>query len=476
MEIAKKKNFFSTLSNMDMTKGNLFLKLILFALPFALASMMQLLYTTIDLVSVRFGDSPDSAAAISANGALINLIIVLFNNIALGANVTLASAKGANEKDKAQKTLHTATLFAAIAGIGVAIIGFFVAPQLLILMDTEPHLIEKASAYLRVYFLGMPFVMLFNYLSQMLRASGDSQSPFLILFIAGLTNVAFDSLFVFVFHLGVIGVAVATIIAQALSCVLAILVFKFKRDSYVRFRFKELRIDGQILKEILRIGIPAGLQGFFFSLPNVFIQAKLYTIDPGNVALENGAIAASNIESYLFAGIDAISMAVMSFTAANFGAKLGKNIKKVYGFGLIWGFIYYLFCLIIVLSLSSQLLLLFVEEEASIEAGQQRLFIMASMYFLNAVMGITAGVLRGVKHSAIPMWSTLIWCTAFRIIYLLTLFDYVPFFHTLAWLYALFPITWGLSALSNLFAFFMIVPKECKKLDQERESSLQLEA
>ena len=462
----KRRRFFS-FRNIDMTNGNLFGKMALFALPLALATMMQLLYTTIDLISVRFGESESAAASISANGALINLIVVLFNNIALGSNVLLASAKGAGDEKKANSVLHTSLVFSLFAGVAVGLIGFFVAPLLLQVMNTSEHLIDNATDYLRIYFLGLPFLMVYNYCAQMLRAQGDSRSPFLILFLAGLINVGFDSLFVFLFHMGVSGVGFATIIAEAVSAVLAILIFRFKKDSFVRLNFKALRIESETLKEIIKIGLPAGLQGVFFSLPNVFIQAKLYTIDPNNDMLENGAIAASNVESYIFAGIDAIGMATMSFTAQNCGAKKAKNLKRVYFFGLSWGLIYYAIAFSIVLLFGRNILNLFVEQEGSKDAGMERLMVMASFYFLNAFMGVSAGSLRGMKHSTYPMVVTLLTCTVFRIVYLETLFTYVPFFHTITWLYALFPISWGMASIANIGAIIHYLPKEMRRLEAE---------
>lgn len=463
----KKKGFFDNLTHMDMTRGRLFWKLALFALPLALTTMMQLLYTTVDLISVRFGDSVDSAAAISANGALINLIVVLFSNIAVGSNVVLASAKGAEDHEKAQKTLHTSIIFAVIAGIFVAIVGFFVAPMLLEVMNTEEHLLGKATEYLKIYFCGLPFLMVYNYCAQMLRAQGDARAPFLILFISGVVNVCFDFMFVYAFKMGVSGVAVATIISEAVSAFLGIMTFLFNKKSYVRLRIKELRISTSVLNEVLKVGIPAGLQGFFFSLPNVFIQSSLYSIDPGNVDLENGAIASGNIENYLYAGIDAIGMATMSFCAQNFGAKKGSNIKKIMLYGLIWGVIFSLLGLVVCLLFHRPLLHLFVESDSSIDAGKERLFLMAYFYPLNALMNISAGTLRGCKYSTYPMVNTLITCTLFRIAYLQSLFVYVPFFHTLTWLYALFPITWGLAATVNIVGILIFLPKTIKYLDKK---------
>ena len=282
----------------DMTGGNLFAKIILLAIPAMLATMMQLLYTTIDLATVSAGDGAESMGAIASNTALINLIIVVFTGTALGANVVLSEAKGAGNKEKAHKVVHSSLLFALISGIFVGVLGFFISDNLLELMGTESHYLAKATLYLKIYFCGLPFLMIFNYAAQLLRAQGDSLSQFIALTISGLINVGFDLLFVFPLHMGVAGVALATIIAEAISAFICVLFLIKGKKNYVNLSLKKLRIDSATILEVLKIGLPAGLQGFFFSLPNVFIQSSLYTIDPGNVNLENGATASGNIEGY----------------------------------------------------------------------------------------------------------------------------------------------------------------------------------
>ena len=308
----------------DMTTGNLFAKIILLAIPAMLATMAQLLYTTIDLATVSAGDGAESMGAIASNTALINLIIVVFTGTSLGANVIL--------KEKASNVLNSSMLFALISGIFVGVLGFFISDNLLELMGTEEHYFAKAALYLRIYFCGLPFLMLFNYAAQLLRAQGDSRSPFLALVISGLVNVGFDFLFVFPMHMGVAGVALATIIAEAISALICILFLIFSKKNYVNLSLKKLKIHSELL-EVLKIGLPAGLQGFFFSLPNVFIQSSLYTIDPGNVNLENGATASGNVEGYFYAICDAIAVSTMTFIAANIGAKKKENIKKCAFYG-----------------------------------------------------------------------------------------------------------------------------------------------
>ena len=456
--------------NQDMTTGNFFWKIILFALPALFTQVMQLLYVTIDLTSVHYGDSAESMGAIASNSALINLIVIVFAGTSLGANVLISETKGANNRDKAEKVLHTSILFSLITGVLVGVLGFFISDDLLVLMGTEEKYIEKASLYLKIYFGGLPFLMIYNYAAQILRGQGDSRSPFIALAVAGVLNVGFDLLFVFPLHMGVAGVALATIISEAVSAFISMFYLIKGKSNYVSFSFKKLRFDSDSLVELLRIGLPAGLQGFFFSLPNVFIQASLYTIDPGNVNLENGANASGNIEGYFYACCDAVAVSTMTFIAANVGAKKKDNIPKCILCGAIWGTIFCVLIAIVTLTLYRPLLSLFVSNEVSIQAGKERLFLVGLFYFLDFTMAFSAAVMRGLKHSVYPMITTLLTCTVLRIVLILTVFP-LDYFHTVIWLYALFPITWVVATISNGIALIYYLPRDLKKI----ENSLKLE-
>ena len=457
------KQLFAKRTPRDMTSGNLFIKMIIFAIPMMLTTMMQLLYVTIDLTTVHYGDSAESMGAIASNNPLINLIVIVFAGVSLGANVLLSEAKGANNHEKAEKVLHTSLLFAVFSGIFVGVIGFFISDDLLKLMGTEDYYFSKAALYLKIYFCGLPFLMVYNYSAQLLRAQGDSVSPFVALMIAGLINVGFDCLFVFPLHMGVAGVALATIIAEAISASICVFILIKGKNNYVGLSFKKLKVDWQILKEVLKIGLPAGLQGFFFSLPNVFIQSSLYTIDPGNADLVNGATASGNIEGYFYAGIDSISVATMTFIAANVGALNKDNIKKCILYGLIWGAIVCSIVALIVAFLHRPLLSLFVDKEESIQAGYTRMSLLGYFYILNFTMNISAAILRGLKHSTYPMITTLLTCTVLRIVLILTVFP-LETFHTVFWLYALFPITWVIATTSNLIAISVFLPKDLRRV------------
>ncbi len=451
-----------------MTSGNLFSKIILFAIPAMLTTMMQLFYVTIDLTTVHYGDSAESMGAIASNNALINLIVIVFAGVSLGANVILSEAKGAGEHEKAEKILHTSLVFAIFSGFFVGLLGFFISDDLLRLMGTEAHYMEKAALYLKIYFCGLPFLMIYNYTAQLLRGQGDSQSPFLALVAAGLLNIGFDCLFVFPLHMGVAGVALATIIAEAVSASICTIILIKGKNNYVSLSFKKLKIDLPSLKELLRVGLPAGLQGFFFSLPNVFIQSSLYKIDPGNVHLENGATASSNLEGYFYAACDAVAVSTMTFIAANVGAKNKENIKKCILYGLIWGSLFCVLIALVVLFLHNQLLSLFVDNEESLQAGYTRMALMGYLYFFDFTMAFSAAVLRGLKRSTYPMVTTLLSCTVLRIILILTVFP-MDMFRTVFWLYALYPITWVLATISNVIALLFVIPRQFKALEESDE-------
>lgn len=473
MEQTKKGRF--SLSRMDMTSGNLFLKILLFSLPLGLTTVLQLLYTSVDLITVSQGESDVAAASIGATNALINLIVIVFQATSLGSNTLLAQAKGANDHERAEKILHTSVLLSLVFGVFVAVVGFFLAPYMLVWMGTEEHYISNATTYLEIYFIGLPALMVYNYCAQMLRAEGDATTPFLALFVSGLTNVALDCLFVFSFHMGVAGVAYATIIAEGVSALVVVLGFILNKKSYVRLSWKKLRPDWGILGEILRIGIPAGLQRFFFAMPNIFVQSALYTIDPGNEDLETGAIMAGNIEGYVYAMIEGLTLSCLSFTAQNYGAKKSENIKKVLIYAEIWGLIYCALAALVIGVFSEPLLRLLVNTDEAVASGQERLYIMIFPYALNSIFQISAGSMRGQKHSVYPMITVMMCSTVVRIIYIYALFYQFEYFQTVGWLYFLYPLSWGLNTVCNLIGCAIIIPKTVRLLNKEKEASLQVE-
>ena len=466
---------------LDLTTGNLFIKTFKFVIPLMMTTIFQLLYTTIDLWTVsKYGGGPLSMSAVGSNGALINLILTVLVSMSTGANVVISIAKGENNKEKAERILHTAFVVALIGGIIFAFLGFFLSPLLLRVMDTPVSIISKATDYLRIYFIGVPFLMIYNMGSQMLRALGDSKRPFYILVISGIINVLFDLLFVIVFKMDVKGVALATILSEAISGVLVLLYFKTNKDGFVRLSFKKLGIHKKEFNDILRVGLPAGLQGLAFSIPNVLIQSSLYTITNysinGNLIsveeIVSGASASSQIEGYVFAMIDAFAVGIVSLAGQNFGARKKENIKKTYWYSVIWMLVFWLFSASLCILMPYTFLKIFIKDSNDIVvdnallAGRERLYIMSLTYFLDGWMDINGCFLRGVKRSTPPAILTLIGCSGTRILFLTTIFK-LDFFHTIFWLYAAFPISWILVNIVYIFLVPHLLRKDFKKWDKE---------
>lgn len=476
-----RKFFTKRNTQMDLTSGNLFFKFFIFFIPLAFTTILQLLYTTMDLWTVReFGGGTLSMTAVGSNTALINLIVTVFVNMSMGANVAISQAKGAGDKDKTEKVLHTSLILALISGIFVGIVGFFLSGVLLKVMNTPASIIDMATDYLKIYFVGLPFLMVYNYGSQILRALGDSTKPLLVLLIAGVINVSFDIIFVKVCQLDVIGVALGTVCAEATAAIATVVILATGKGGFVHLNFKKLRIDGESLKKVLVIGFPAGIQGLAFCIPNVMIQSSLYTITDYTIngvlismdEIMAGSAASTQVENFAFAFEDAIGVALCSFVGQNFGAKKKLNIKKLLFISLAWDLITCALAALICGLFSHGLLSVFINDsqgiikENAIAAGQQRLYIMIFPFILDGIMIIFGDYLRGMNISTPPAIITLIGCTGLRILFLLTLFN-LPTFHTIFWLYAAYPISWVLIDLCYIPILIYFQKKVFKKLDEE---------
>lgn len=457
-----KINFNQT--EMDLTTGNLFKKIILFALPIMITSMMQLLYTSIDLIVVsKFGGGASSMSAVGANGSLINLIINLFMGFSVGANVVMAHAKGNNNILKGRKTLHTSLLLSLILGIVVGAIGAICARFFLEWMQTPSAYIDQAETYLRIYFIGLPFLIIYNFGASLQRAMGDSTKSFISLTIAGVINVLFNLLFVIVFKWDVAGVAFSTVISEGVAAGLTLL-FLYKNKGFANFRFKELKLDKECCIEIAKIGFPAGLQNFIFSISNVFIQTQANAY--GEIAIA-GNTASNNIEGYIYAVLNSFSVAGTAFAAQNYGARNKENIKKVFKYGIICSIGSTVIVGGIITLLGRNLLPIFTGDlPEAIESGYQRLMLMALTYFTCGVMDYCAGFLRGIKYSLTPTIITFVGACLFRIIFIYTIYQ-IPEVHTIQFLYASYPMSWTLTCILYIIAVPILLPKGFKKIDKK---------
>ncbi len=453
MNESKKK-----ISEMDLTSGNLFWKIPLFGLPMAFTTILQLLYTTVDLYTVaQFGGGNNSMSAVGSNTSLINLIVTVFVSLSLGSNVVMGHAKGANNRDAASKILHTSMVLAVITGIIVGLFGFFASNTLLRWMQTPDSIIDKSTTYLKIYFLGLPFLMIYNYGSQILRALGDSKRPLYILIVSGLVNIAFDFWFVIGFRLDVAGVAWATVLSEVVSAILIVLYLYFNRKGFVSLHFRELKIDRISFRNIMRVGLPSGIQGLGFCIPNVLIQSALYSITDYSIngvlisvdEIVAGSAASSTIENYVFAFIDGFACGCTAFVSQNFGAGKKNNIRKVYLYSLIWMFILWALCSFICCTWPYQVLGIFVTESDGVSlantlaAGKERMMLMVLTYCIDGIMDVTSAYLRGLKRAVQPAVVTISGCVGIRILFLLFLFP-MAYFHTVFWLFVVYPISWTL--------------------------------
>lgn len=436
----------------DLTSGCIWKKILLFALPLMLSSVLQLLYNACDIVVIgRFRDHT-ALSAISSTSSLINLITNLFIGLSVGSNIIMAKCYGQNDKDKAQKVVSTSIIISLISGVILAIFGVVFAKQLLLLMGSPSDVIDLATIYLQIFFVGMPFNLLYNFGSSILRASGDTKRPLYFLLISGLFNVGANLLFVIVFNMSTDGVALATIISQFISALL-ILITLLKEKGFCHLSLKELKIDKNVLLEIAKVGLPAGLQGTIFSISNVIIQSSVNFFG-SYVMAGNGA--AANLEGFIYVCMNAFYQASITFTSQNYGAKKYDNIPKILKYNL---YLVVLFggILGITAYLSSGFLLnIYTTDPDVIKIGTIRMGIICVPYFLCGMMDVVVGSLRGLGKSTTPMIVSLLGVCGLRILWIFTIFRSNM---NLGLLYVSYPISWIITFMILIICFVYLYKK-----------------
>ena len=441
----------------DMCNGPILKKMLLFAIPLMFSSILQLLFNAADIVVVGRFAGDDSLAAVGSTSSLINLLTNLFIGLSVGANVLVARYFGAKKEDELKETVHTAMTLSLIGGIALTVIGIVGAPIILAWMQSPPEVLDLAVVYLRVYFVGMTATMVYNFGSSILRAVGDTKRPLYFLSIAGVVNVTLNLIFVIVFHWGVFGVGLATVISQVISAGL-VLRCLMREQGGIRLDLKCLGINKGKLLQIMQIGIPAGFQGMLFSLSNVVIQSSVNSF--GNIVVA-GNSAASNIEGFVYVAMNAFYQAAISFTGQNVGAGKYSRVNKimlaaegcVIFFGLVLGNLAVLF--------GEPLVGIYSDSAAVVTAGVLRLSIICAPYCLCGMMDVMVGVLRGLGYSIAPMIVSLLGACAFRLVWIATIFQ-VDQFHTIETVYFSYPISWTLTFAAHLVTF-VIVRKRLKK-------------
>ena len=436
----------------NMLQGPLAWNILLYTLPVILTSYLQLLFNAADLMVVgRFCGSV-SVAAVGVTGALTNLIVNLFMGLSIGAGVTVAHAIGSGDTRAVTRTVHTSLLTALIGGAVLTVVGVTFSPVFLRMMDTPENVLPLSSVYMRIYFGGIVFTLVYNFCTSILRAAGDTQSPLIILAFAGVINVALNVLFVVAFHMNVAGVALATVISQALSAAAVIVVLMRRKDD-IRFYPTQMRIYRPQLIRIIRIGLPAGIQSSMFSISNVMIQSSLNTF--GEV-LVSGNAAVSNLEGFCYATVNGFHQAAVNYIGQNMGARQYDRVKRTFGlcmfyagvFGLIVGGALYMF--------RDTILGLYITD--SIEAkqfGMNRMIYTSLPYFIYGFLDAAGGSLRGLGASTVSMILSVVGICGIRLIWIGTIFQ-VPAFHTPSCLYLSYPISWIITAIAELVAFSIV--------------------
>ena len=450
---------------MDMTQGALLPKVLMFSLPLIASGILQLLFNAADMVVVGRWAGKECLAAVGSTGSLINLMVNVFIGLSVGGSVAVAKSFGANDPQAVHRSVHTAMTLAIIAGVVVGLVGFIFCRPLLKMMDNP--VLDLATTYMKIYFLGMPFNMIYNFGASILRAVGDTKRPLIYLTIAGVVNVILNLILVIVFHMNVAGVAIATVASQAVSAVLVVICL-MRSHGVVHLDLKELRIHKKQLIDIARVGLPAGLQGSLFSISNVLIQSSVNSFGEVVVAANS---AGGNLEGFVYTSMNAIHQAALTFASQNLGAGKIKRVRRsvwvcvgtVAVIGLLFGNL--------MLAFGRPLLSLYLDDPTAIDLatgvtvldyGVKRLSWMLPLYCLCGLMDVMVGTLRGVGYSIMPMIVSLTGACLFRVVWIMTVFAMNP---TLDVLYSSYPISWALTFGVHLLCYMFIARKKLGALE-----------
>ena len=432
-----------------MCNGTLMDKLISFSLPLMLSGILQLLFNAVDIIVVGRFTGSQALAAVGSTTALINIFTNLFIGISLGANVLAARFYASGKEKEMSETVHTSITLALISGLVMALAGVLLARFALNLMGTPNDVIDQSVLYMRIYFLGMPFFMLYNYGAAILRAVGDTKRPLFFLVISGMTNAVLNLVLVIVFHMGVAGVAIGTIVSQLISSILVLRCLYTSNTSY-RLYFSKLGIKTQYLKQIFQVGIPAGIQSTVINLSNALLQSSVNSF--GSVAMA-GYTAANNIFGFLYMSVNAVTQSCMSFTSQNYGVKKLKRMDRVLldcmilsvGVTLTLGCGAYFF--------GPELLKIYTSDADVIRCGVEVLAFTTVPYFCCGIMDLLPGALRGMGYSGVPMILSIIGTVGTRIVWVFGLF---PAHRSLSFLFISYPVSWILTILMQAVCFCFV--------------------
>ncbi len=467
IKIEKVGKYMSSISKsnkyeIDMCNGTIMDKLISFSLPLMLSGILQLMFNAVDIIVVGRFSGSQSLAAVGSTTALINVFTNLFIGISLGANVLSARFYAAGKKKEMSETVHTAILLALISGIIMLFAGLIFSRVVLEMMGTPSDVINLSTLYMRIYFMGMPFFMLYNYGAAILRAVGDTKRPLFFLIVAGLVNACLNLFLVIVCHLGVAGVAIGTVISQLISSILVLRCLCKSEGSY-KLYFSKLKIKGVYLKQIFQVGIPAGIQSTVINFSNVLLQSSVNSF--GSIAMA-GYTAANNIFGFLYVTVNAVTQACMSFTSQNYGVYKWKRMDRVLidciilsvSVMLVLGSSAYIF--------GPELLKIYTENIKVIQCGTEILLYTTVTYFLCGLMDLFPGALRGIGHSTVPMLLSIIGTVGTRIVWIFWIF---PMHRSLDILFISYPASWIITIVMQVICFWFVRKKVHREIKETIE-------
>ncbi len=434
---------------MDMLSGSLWNKILIFALPLAASSILQQLFNSADVAVVgRFAGSR-ALAAVGSNGPIINLLVNIFVGLSIGSNVVISRYIGQGNEGKISRAVHTSILLAILSGLVVTAIGVSITKPILAAMSTPSDIIDLSTKYLRIYFLGMPFQMVYNFSAAILRSRGDTRRPLVCLTISGVLNVILNLFFVIGLHMDVDGVAIATVISQVANAGMLIYLL-LREDGALKLNIKKLRIDTRILKEIAKIGVPSGLQGTVFSASNVCIQSSMNSLGSIVVAASSAAL---NFEVYVYYMLNGFEHAAVTFTGQNYGAGNYKRCNSVTWHCLWLGAIFTGGLSLLFVALSGIVIKIYTNDPAVMEFALQRMRLVLCFQVINLSLEVFSGAMRGMGYSLIPAVLSMLGICGVRLIWVWTVFPVSPTFTTLI---AVYPISWIVTAVTICAAYFIV--------------------
>ena len=433
----------------DMCNGTIMDKLISFSVPLILSGILQLLFNAVDIIVVGRFSGSQALAAVGSTTALINIFTNLFIGISLGTNVLAARFYAAQKDKEMSETVHTAIMLALISGVVMLFVGIFFARGALELMGTPDDVIGQSTLYMRIYFAGMPFFMLYNYGAAILRAVGDTKRPLLFLIVSGVVNACLNLFLVIAFHLGVAGVAIATVTAQGISCVLVLRCLQRSQASY-QLRFRDLKIRGCYVQQIFQVGLPAGIQSTVINFSNALLQSSVNSF--GSIAMA-GYTAANNLFGFLYVSTNSITQACMSFTSQNYGVGKWKRMDRVL-FDCI------ILSVAVMLTLGGgmyffgpEVLKIYTTNPRVISCGMEVLTYTTLTYFLCGIMDLLPGALRGMGYSSVPMILSIIGTVGTRIVWIFGIF---PNHRSLDILFISYPVSWMITIVLQVICFYFV--------------------